>query len=214
MDPKVIAMLRLMTGLDDKLLPDSMTTEDFGTFIEKQKGKLFGTPEDIKNLQKIISGKDVDLTKTKKHFEKLLEDSKKSVNKDDKKVSDKDKKIDDLVKVVDDLKDTISKGNQVLEVAALKKKYPDIVPSTLIGKTDDEQKTIVEEQRAMNKRNYGDSKLFTQPTYTDVADVDKAIDAIKADTEMGSVKKGVQLLKLNRIKTGFIENPPEPEPES
>ena len=44
MDPKLLQILRALLGVDSKLLPDSMTPDEFGKFIDEQKGKLFGNP--------------------------------------------------------------------------------------------------------------------------------------------------------------------------
>lgn len=205
MDPKMLKLLRAFLGVDDKLLPDSMSTDDFGKFIDEQKGKLFGNPEDFKNLQKILTKKDVDFNKTKAALEALK--SKKPNNENDKKETEFEKmskllqiKLDDVTKKLDNI-------NKVQETAELKQKYPDILPELLAGKKEEEQTAIVEKQRAMNKKLYGDSNRFKQPTYEDANDVDKAIDEVKANKTMSSATQAVKIMQLGRVKENF-SNPP------
>ena len=199
MDPKMIKLLRAMLGLDSKLLPDSMTTEEFGKFIEDQKGKLLGNPEDIKNLQKLISKKDVDFRKTKEALEKLK--SKKP--KDDKKESESEKIIKGLNKKLDDIGEKMAKIDKANETINLQKKYPDIMPELLVGKDEEAQKAVVEKQRAMNKKLYGDSRHFTQPSYNDVDEIDKEMDDVKEDKSLSGEKSAVKLLQLSRTRENF-----------
>ncbi len=200
MDPKMLKLLRVFLGVDDKLLPDSMSTEDFGKFIEEQKGKLFGNPEDFKNLQKIISRKDSDFTKTKAALEKLKSKKPKQDDKEDSEIVKENKA---LKKSIDEIGKKLDKINQASETEALTKKYPDILPEILVGKTEEEQKSIVDKQRTKNKKLYGDSKEFTQPTYDDVDDVDKKLDEVKDDKSMSGEKSAVETLKLGRVKEGL-----------
>ena len=204
----MIELLRIFLGVDGKLLPDSMTTEDFGKFIDEQKGKLFGNPEDFKNLQKLISKKDVDFRKTKEALEKLK--SNKPDNKDDKKETEFEKISKDLKTKLDDVTKKLEKIDQASEITKLQKEYPDILPELLVGKDEEQIKATVEKQRVMNKKIYGDSKHFSAPTYDDVKDVDKEIDEIKADKSLSSEKQAVKIMQLGRIK----ENLQATEPES
>lgn len=204
MDPKMIILLREMLGLDSKLLPDSMTPEDFGKFIEEQKGKQFGNPEDFKNLQKIISQKDNDFRKTKEALEKLK--SKKP--KDEKKESESDKIIKSLNEKLDGVNKKLEKIDQANEVVELKKNYPDIMPELLIGKDEEAQKSIVERQRVMNKKMYGDSRHFTQPAYNDVDEIQKELEEVKEDKSISGEKSAVKVLQLSRVKENFAEPDP------
>ena len=207
MDPKLIQLLRIFLGVDDKLLPDSMTTEEFGKFIDDQKGKLFGNPEDFKNLQKLISKKDVDFRKTKEALEKLKLN--KPDNKDDKKESEFDKLSKELKDKIGEVDKKLEKINQASEVEKLQKDYPDILPELLVGKDEEQIKATVEKQRVMNKKMYGDSKHFTAPTYDDVKDVDKEIDEIKADKSMSSEKQAVKIMQLGRVRENLQTSEPE-----
>ena len=206
MDPKMLKLLRAFLGVDDKLLPDSMSTDDFGKFIDDQKGKLIGNPEDIKNLQKLLTKKDVDFRKTKEALEKLKSNE---PNKDDKKETEIEKLSKELKNKIDEVDKKISTINQQSELQALKKQYPDIVPELLAGKDEADIKSTVESQRVINKKLYGDSKQFTQPDYSDVKDIDAKIDEVKADKSMSANKQAVEVMKLNRAKENF--SPPEPE---
>ena len=206
MDPKLLAILRLFLGVDDKLLPDSMTTEEFGKFIDDQKGKLFGNPEDFKNLQKIISTKDKDFQKTKEALEKLKSNLPK---KDDDKESETEKLSKELKGKIDEVNKKLDTINKTNEVEKLQKEYPDILPELLVGKDEEQIKAIVEKQRAMNKKIYGDSKHFTAPTYDDVKDVDKEIDEIKGDKSMSADKQAVKIMQLNRVKENLESSEPE-----
>jgi len=195
MDPKTIAVLRKLFNLDEKSLPDSMTSEEFGKFIDDQKGKLFGNPEDIKNLQKIISDKDVNL-------KKALEDVKKYKPKDTKDPPP-NPEIKKLTETVVKLTETISVMANEKEIDNLKKSYPDIVPEMLVGRTKEEVKKTVEQQRKINKRIYGDSMKFHLPNYESEEDVDKEIEEVKKDKEMGGESSAVEVLKLGRAKANL-----------
>ncbi len=196
MDPKLLIALRKLLSLDDKSLPDSMTPDEFGKFIDDQKGTLFGNPEDIKNLQKIISEKDLKL-------KKALEDLE---NKGGKKIPEPPKgdennpAIKELMEQVKALTGLMGELKKEKEIATYQKTFPDIVPDLLIGKTDEEIKKIVENQRAINKRLYGDSQRFSLPNYESADDVDKEIEALKKDQELGAESSAVEVLKLNRAK--------------
>ena len=196
MDPKILQILRTLFGVDNKLLPDSMTTEEFGTFIDEQKGKLFGNPEDIKNLQKIISQKDVDLQKVAADLKKFTD---KKVKTDPNK-SKLQKDYDGLAKQLKGIEKQLKKINLGKERSALKKQYPDILPQLLIGHSEETIKVIVEEQRNLNKKLYGEAKHFTQPKYEDAEQIDREIDEIKNDPKIGGVEAAKKVLELNREK--------------
>lgn len=207
MEPKLIQLLRLFLGVDDKLLPDSMTTEDFGKFIDDQKGKLFGNPEDFKNLQQLLSKKDVDFRKTKEALEKIKANP--PNKKDDKQESEFDKLSKELKDKIGEVDKKLEKINKASEVEKLQKDYPDILPELLVGKDEEQLKATVEKQRAMNKKIYGDSKHFTAPTYDDVKDIDKEIDEIKADKSISSEKQAVKIMQLNRVRENLQTSEPE-----
>jgi len=201
----MLQILRVFLGVDAKLLPDSMSTEDFGKFIENQKGKLFGNPEDFKKLQQIISKKDSDFVKTKSALEKLKVNSK-SKNKNPEE-SELEKTVKALKESLKSVNDKLDHSNKILELEGLQKSYPDILPELLVGKNEDEQKAVVEKQRSINKRLYGDSQQFTQPSYNDIDSVDKEIDDIKVDNSVSGEKSAVKIMQLGRVKDSINAAP-------
>lgn len=193
MDKKLIALFRKLFALDDKALPDSISAEDFGKLIEKSDGKLFIKPEDFKNLQKIVSQKDVD-------FKKVEEDLKKLQAKNDDKKTDSEKSIDEMKKTIINLSTEIKTMNLARESDDLAKNYPDILPELLIGKTKEEIVSIVDKQRAVNKKLYGDSQHFAPGDYSKESDVDEAIEDVKKDTSRSGENSAVAVMNLERQK--------------
>ena len=192
MDKKLLLMFRTFLNLDEKTLPDSISPEDFSKLFEKSSGK-FKKDEDFKKLQKTLSQKDLDLKKIEEDFEKI-----KKTN-DDKK-SDSEKKIENLSKTVEDLTKNIEVMNTAHQSEVLQKTYPDILPEFLIGKSNDEIEKIVDKQREVNKKMYGDSQHFAPPSFSTEADFDEAIDKVKEDKTKNGESSAVDILKLNRQK--------------
>lgn len=198
MDKKLLALFRKIYSLDDKALPDSISPEDFGKLIEDSSSKLFIKPEDFKKLQKTLSQKDVDL-------KKVEEDLKKSVaDKDDKK-TDLEKQVTEMSDTIKTLTDSISTMNTTQRSEKLAKLYPDILPSLLEGKNDDEIEKIVTDQRTLNKKLYGDSQQFAPADYSNEADVDKAIEESKNDKSKSGEQNALSVMKLERTKAGLPE---------
>jgi len=191
MDKKLLAMFRKLFALDEQALPDSISPEDFGKLIEKSDGKLFIKPEDFKNLQKVLSEKDIDLKKALEKVEKV-----EKVNEDKK--SDLEKKLDEMSATISTLETTLKSMHTSNEVIKLKKQYPDILPELLAGKTDEEIEKIVDRQREVNKKLYGDSRHFAPPDYSKESDIDEAVNEIKKDKETNSVNSAVSVMNLER----------------
>ena len=198
MDKKLLEMFRTQLGLDIKALPDSISVEDFNKLIEKSAGKLFIKPEDFKNLQKTVSQKDVDLKKIQDEFDKL------KTEKDSKK-SDSEKKLDAMGETIKNLTDTISTMNKTQDSERLAKEYPDILPELLQGRSTDEIERIVDKQREVNKKLYGDSQHFAPADYSDEAQVDEAIEDVKNDKTKNGENSAVALLHLERTKDSLSE---------
>lgn len=196
MDKKLLALFRKLFALDDKALPDSISPDDFGKLIEKSAGKLFIKPEDFKKLQKTLSQKDVDFKRVEEEFKKL------KATGDDKK-SDTDKELAKMGETIKTLTDTIGKMNVSQESERLAKEYPDILPELLVGKDKDQIEKIVDNQRALNKKLYGDSQHFAPPDYSTEAEVDEEIEKVKADKESGSEVNAAKILNLERQKEGL-----------
>jgi len=101
------------------------------------------------------------------------------------------------------LEKTIKTMNRVQESERLAKDYPDILPELLIGKTKEDIEKIVDKQREVNKKLYGDSQHFAPPDYSTEAEIDEAIDKVKKDDSKGSEQSAVDTLNLERRKSGL-----------
>ena len=164
-------------------------------------------PEDIKNLQKSLSEKDVDLKKAIADVETLKAAEVKRID-DDKKKAD-DKKTEEQLEM-QKMREDMSKMSGTLKVFNdnerknfLEKEYPDIMPDLLVGKTDEQIEKIVEKQRTKNKEIYGDSKFFIKPKYESEDDIDKEIEEVKKDKSLLGDQAAVKILRLMREKLNF-----------
>lgn len=196
MDKNLLSLFRKLLALDDKALPDSISPEDFGKLIEDSDGKLFIKPEDFKNLQKTVSQKDVELKKVLEKFEAV------NKKKDDKK-SETEKALEKMSETVETLEKTISTMNTAQESERLLKKYPDILPEFLAGKNEDEIEKIVDKQREVNKKLYGDSQQFAPPGFSNEAEIDEAMEDIKQDKTKSGESSAVEILNLSRQKSSL-----------
>ena len=163
--------------------------------------------KNIKNLQRIISEKD---RETKDALQKLEELEKKDKEKKeaeekkaDEKKTEQEKENEELIATIKSLNERVDKINKKERLSELKTEYPDIEPELLIGLNDEALGKIVEKQRAINKKNYGDSHKFIKPDYENVDDVQKAIDRVKADEGMSGETKATEVLRLTREKENF-----------
>lgn len=164
-------------------------------------------PEDIKNLQKALSERDLEL-KTALEKNKNFDDAEKKKIVDDKKKADEKKSESELemqklredLKTVTDSLNILNKGNRRDELA---KEYPDIEPDLLIDKTDERIKEIVEKQRSKNKEIFGDSKFFIKPAYESEDDIQKEIDDVKTDKKLHGDQAAIKVLRLMREKLNF-----------
>ena len=77
------------------------------------------------------------------------------------------------------------------------------MPELLVGKDEESRDKLVEKQRLLNKKLYGDASHFTQPKYDDIEQIQKEIDEVKDDKSMSSEKKAVKVLQLEREKENF-----------
>ena len=179
---------------EEKKDPPAPTPPDDGKGGGKRNDSP--TPEDVKNLQKIVSEKD----KALKDAEAKLAEIEKGKN-DNR--SETEKLISELKDEIKGMADEVKNLNIEKRRETLAKKYPDILPELIIGKTDEEIDKIVESQRTLSKTLYGDSQYFRQPTYRDGADVDKDIEVVKKDTKKTGLESAVEVLRLNRIKDVF-----------
>ena len=164
-------------------------------------------PEDIKNLQKLLSDRDVELKNALALNQKNSDDQKK-LEADKKKKADEKKSESELEmqKLRDDMKamsDVIGQFNIDKKKAELAEEYPDIMPELIVGKTDEQIEKNVEKQRAKNKEMYGDSKFFIKPKYESADDVQIEIDKIKEDKTLRGDQGAIKVLHLMREKLKF-----------
>lgn len=164
-------------------------------------------PEDVKNLQRLLSERDVKL----KDAEKIIADAKKiqddKTEKEEKEKKEKDnKEKSEVEKLKDELKEMrgeISDFNTAKKKELLEKEYPDIEADLLVGKSDEEIKSVVEKQREKIKKMYGDSKGFITPKYETVEDVDKEIEETKNDKTARGDNSAIKVMRLIREKASF-----------
>lgn len=186
-------------------MPDPNDSKDNQTDSDKKddqtdsKDNPNGNPtnEDIKNLQKIVSEKDVKLQDALSKIAKIEKDSKDDPNS---KESDVLKQLHETIKTMSDDLNTMRTDK---ERADLQKLYPDIMPDVLIGKDKETQQKIVDEQRRISKKLYGDSAKFVQPTYENSDEVDKEIDAVKKDDKLSGENAARKVLGYIREKSRF-----------
>ncbi len=161
-------------------------------------------PEDVKNLQSLLSKRDVELKESEKKVtefelnEKNRKDDKKK--KEDEKKSDGDLQIEKMSGKIEKLSGEIKEYNNQKRSDKLAKEYPDILPELLVSKSDEQVEKIVEKQRAKNKELYGDSKFFIKPKYENADDVQKEIDEVKKDKNLRGDNAAVKVLHLIREK--------------
>lgn len=156
-------------------------------------GNQHGTPDpNVKALQQKLTEKDVELKKALNEIETL----KKGSGDGEKNNAE----IQRLNETVTTLTKQIGEMSTEREKEKLKAKYPDILPELLTGKTEAEQERIVKAQRDLSaSRNEGAPSAHA-PQYKDASEVDKAMDAVKADRSLTTEEKMAKMreLKLRR----------------
>lgn len=164
-------------------------------------------PEDVKNLQKLLSERDVKLKDAEKIIadaKKVEDDKTKKEEKEKKEAEEKDKsEVEKLKDEIKEMRDEIGNFNTAKRKEVLEKEYPDIEADLLVGKTDEQIKDVVEKQREKTKKMYGDSKGFLIPKYETVDDIDKEIEALKNDKTHGGDQNALKILQLQREKAEF-----------
>lgn len=193
MDKNLLKLLRTLFGLSDKNLPDSISPEDLGKLLEKSAGNLVKT-EDFKKLQQSLSAKDLDLKNLQDQIKELTA-------KKDENLSASEKMIADLKTSVETLTTTISTMKSEQDTARLASQYPDILPELLIGKSPDEVEKIVDRQREINKKLYGDSRQFIKPDYSTEAEIEARKKEIMADKTKSGEQAAAEVMALDRKKS-------------
>ena len=164
-------------------------------------------PEDIRNLQKSLSEKDVLLKQALSDVEgfkktKENEEAEKKKKADEKK-TEAELEMDKMRKDMKTMSETLEIFNNSKRKDELKEEYPDILPDLLVGKTDEQIEKIVDKQREMNKKNYGDSKFFIKPKYESEDDIDKEIEEVKKNKSLRGDQGAIKIMHLMREKLKF-----------
>lgn len=199
MNKELLALFRKIFSVDDKVLPDTMTPEDFGKFIENQAGKLFIKPEDLKNLQKKLTEKDIVI----KDFEKKIKDNNENSNVDPSLKALLDQ-FSEMKTEIKQLSDSIVSKNKEIRLKELSTKYPDISPTLLSNISDDDIEKIVEEQRSIARKHYKGAEVFTKPNYTSADQIDTEIESIKNNKNLTALQKSSEIMKLNRVRADIF----------
>lgn len=145
--------------------------------------------ENIKALQKKLTDKDLE---TKKILEEIAELKKKGSGD-----SEADKKIETMTKTVAALTEQIATLNADKRKAELQKKFPEILPELLLGKSDEEAEIIANKQKELTMKNYDLKPSAHEPIYKDRDAVDKEISRVKEDKTLSTEAK---LQKLRELK--------------
>lgn len=164
-------------------------------------------PEDVKNLQKSLSEKDVLLKQALSDIEgfkktKEGEEAEKKKKADEKK-TESELEMEKMRKDMKTMSETLETFNNSKRKDELKEEYPDILPDLLVGKTDEQIEKIVDKQREMNKENYGDSKFFIKPKYESEDDIDKEIEEVKKNKSLRGDQGAIKIMHLMREKLKF-----------
>lgn len=149
-----------------------------------------GTDENIVALQRKLSEKDVLLKKALDELEKS-----KHPNVDREIV----KTLETLRADMKIMSDEIAVNRKEKTMKSLAEKYPDILPELLLGRDEKEIESIVAKQRARNKEIFGDSKHFTEPSYSSAEQIQKEIDAVSSDKKLSGEQKALKVLQLRRL---------------
>jgi hypothetical protein len=147
--------------------------------------------EAIKGLQRTISQKDLELQNALKQIEELK--SKSSGSQDSEAFATMTAQIKALTDVVGSMTNAQAKE-------ALRVKYPDIVPDLLLGKTDAEIESLVQNQRALVQAQIDRAPISHQPVFKSKDDIQAEIDRIKKDPSISTDTKLLRVRELEDLK--------------
>lgn len=167
------------------------TVEELEKQLADSKAKA---EENIKGLQKKLSEKDLAV---KNALEEIEEFKKKGLGN-----KEETQKIDDLNKKIENLTGQIGNIEKEKRKEELQKKFPDILPELLIGKSDEEAEIIVKKQREIIQKNYDEKPSAHEPRYTNASDFDKEAEKIKQDKTLDTDQKLVKIREL-KLKRNF-----------
>lgn len=144
--------------------------------------------ENIKALQKKLTDKDMEVKNVMSEIETL----KHKGSEDSEAV----KKIEALTKTVEALTGQIGNINTEKQKEELAKKYPDILPDLLLGKSPEEVEIIANKQREITMKNYDEKPSSHAPVYKDRNEVEEAIERVKNDPKINTTEKMTQIREL------------------
>jgi len=165
------------------------------------------TKKDIEILKTRLSERGVKLKNASDkiaEFEKAKLAEEKERKEKEKEKGDKEKtEVEKLSEELKSVRKEINNFNTEKKKSELEKEFPDILPELLVGKTDEQIKAVVEKQREMNKKNYGDSKGFLKPKYESVDDIEKEIEEVKKNKNLRGDNSAIEVMRLTREKLDF-----------
>lgn len=133
---------------------------------------------------------------TDTHWQKIAEDRRIELEKKQKELDDakKSNEQSDYEK----LKAELAEINKERAIDLLEKTYPDIEPVLLLGRTAEDQKAIVEKQRARATKFAETSIDVNAPQYTE-SEMSQQVESIKK-TNQSPIAKAAAILRLNRLQ--------------
>lgn len=144
--------------------------------------------ENVKALQQKLSEKDLEVKKILTEIEELKQKGSQD--------SEADKKIEALSGTVKELTGQIGQLNTEKQKEDLAKKYPDMLPDLLLGKSPEEAEIIVNKQRAITMKSYDEKPSAHAPIYKDRNEVEEAIERVKKDPKMSTTDKMTKVREL------------------
>jgi hypothetical protein len=148
--------------------------------------------ENIKALQRKLTEKDKEL--------KLLQEQQKNSESDQGEKNEATKLMEKILEENKNLSSKIDEINLDKKADLLKEKYPDIATDLIIHLDDDQIESVVEKQREISKKQYGDSEYFKSPQYTNISDIDSEIEKVKSDTSLSVEKKFEKVSELKSAR--------------
>ena len=161
------------------------TAEELQKELDDEKAKA---EANIKALQQKLTEADKD----KKEILKQIEEIKKTPGDNDK--------IKELEGTIKTLSDSIGNLSKDKELERLAKKFPEVVPELLLGKSDEECELIVNKQKAKTEQDYVLRTSSHGPIYSDANEIDQAIESTKADTKLTTEEKFAKVRELKFAK--------------
>lgn len=160
-------------------------------------GNPAGNPDpNVVALQQKLTERDKELKSALSRIEELEKSGSSNT-------SETQKAIEGMQKTIADLTGTISSMNSDRERERLARDYPDIVPDLLLGKSQDEIDKLVKAQRDTIAKNYQRLPSAHEPVFADRSEVEKEIEAVKADKNLSTDEKLQKLRELKQARDEF-----------